>query len=194
MIRSKAERSTMRSLTMGNALARHGSMVRKSPSLKKRMCNWHTVVPRRGPCGTPLIRKPHDPQMPSRQSCSNANGSSPRTVRSSLRTSSISRKDMSEETSLTRYSTNCPGELASCWRQILNVRFMLFVTPLRQVYVLKLERFLVQGRGLPMSPPLPGSDVGEIRVVPLGLALSGLALSAEVAAAGLRPVQGVATH
>ncbi len=47
------------------------------------------------PCGTPLITRPQEPQIPSRQSCSKATGSSPlaRSARS-LRTSSISRNDM----------------------------------------------------------------------------------------------------
>jgi hypothetical protein len=68
MILSNAARSTTRSLTIGNALARHGSSHSSSPSLNLRMCSWHTVVPRSGPCATPLIMKPHMPQMPSRQS------------------------------------------------------------------------------------------------------------------------------
>src|SRR5882724_11205757 len=50
MMRSNAERSTTRSLTTGNARARHGSKITASPSLKNRMCSWHTVVWRRGPC------------------------------------------------------------------------------------------------------------------------------------------------
>ena len=54
-----------------------GSSVNESPSLKKRMESWHTVVPRWPPCATPLIRKPQEPQMPSRQSCSKATGASP---------------------------------------------------------------------------------------------------------------------
>ena len=93
-------RSTTRSFRIGKALARHGSMVIVSPSLKRRMWSWHTVAPRSGPCGTPLITSPHVPQMPSRQSESNAIGSSPFLMRSSLTTSSISRNDMSVETSL----------------------------------------------------------------------------------------------
>src|SRR6266481_4980113 len=44
MMRSNADRSTTRSLTTGNASARHGSSVKASPSLKKRMWSWHTVV------------------------------------------------------------------------------------------------------------------------------------------------------
>ena len=48
-----------------------------SPSLKRRMCSWQTVLPRSGPCGMPLTTSPHVPQMPSRQSESNAIGSSP---------------------------------------------------------------------------------------------------------------------
>ena len=58
------------------------------------MCSWHTVFPGRWPCAIPLTMKPQAPQMPSRQSWSNAIGSSPFAIKSWLRTSSISRKDM----------------------------------------------------------------------------------------------------
>src|SRR5262249_55114856 len=112
-----------RSLLTGHGGARHGSIVIVSPSLKNRMCNWHTVVAGTGPCGLPLITRPHDPQIPSRQSLSNAIGSSPRRVRSSLTMSSISRKDISWLISLASYVTNCPGVFAFFCRQIRNVRF-----------------------------------------------------------------------
>ena len=46
MMRSKALRSTTRSLMTGNAEARHGSIVIVSPSLNLRMWSWHTVPPR----------------------------------------------------------------------------------------------------------------------------------------------------
>ena len=84
----------------GNASARHGSMVISSPSEKLRMCSWHVVVTS-GPWALPEIIRPHMPQMPSRQSESNAIGSSPRALSCSLRTSSISRNDMSSEMSVT---------------------------------------------------------------------------------------------
>ena len=74
-------------------------MVMVSPSLNLRMCSWQTVDPRSGPCGTPLTTRPHMPQMPSRQSESKAIGASPFAMSSSLTTSSISRNDMSGETS-----------------------------------------------------------------------------------------------
>ena len=61
---------------------------------ERRMCNWQVVVCS-GPCAWPLIIRPQVPQMPSRQSWSKATGSSPRRMSSSLRTSSISRKDIS---------------------------------------------------------------------------------------------------
>jgi len=57
------------------------------------------VVVRTGPWASPLIIRPHMPQMPSRQSLSNAIGSSPLEMSDSLSTSSISRKDMSPEMS-----------------------------------------------------------------------------------------------
>jgi len=72
-----------------------------SPSLKARMWSWHTVVRRQGPWATPSITMPHVPQIPSRQSLSNSTASSPFLVSSSLSTSSISRNDMSGETSET---------------------------------------------------------------------------------------------
>src|SRR2546428_7741796 len=68
MIRSKAPRSTTRSLITGNARARHGSIHSSAPSRNERMCSWHVVVARCGPCGRPLITMPHIPQIPSRQS------------------------------------------------------------------------------------------------------------------------------
>src|SRR5712671_3234269 len=71
---------------------------------------------------------------------------------------------------------------------------LLFVTPLCQVNVLEGQRLLVQCRGLARALPLPRGDVGEVGVVALRLPLGGLALHAEVAAAGLRPVQRVEAH
>jgi len=74
-------------------------MTISSPSLKVRMCSWQVAVPAIGPCATPLIITPHEPQMPSRQSWSNAIGASPLPISPSLTTSSISRNDMSGLTS-----------------------------------------------------------------------------------------------
>ena len=98
MMRSNAPRSTTRSLTTGNASERHGSIVMVSPSVNERMWSWQVVVTS-GPCASPLIISPHWPQMPSRQSESNAIGSSPASLSCSLSTSSISRNDMSGDTS-----------------------------------------------------------------------------------------------
>ena len=67
-MRSKALRSTIRSRTTGNGLARNGSIQIVSPSENFRMCSWQVVTPRSLPCGMPLIVSEHDPQMPSRQS------------------------------------------------------------------------------------------------------------------------------
>src|SRR5438045_8838900 len=79
-MRSNALRSTTRSLTTGNAFARHGSIVIVSPSLKCRRCNWQAVVAFWPPCGMPLMTRAHVPQMPSRQSESKAIVSSPRAM------------------------------------------------------------------------------------------------------------------
>ena len=86
-------------------------MVIVSPSSNERMCSWHVVV-RNGPWALPLIISPHMPQMPSRQSLSKATGSSPAMMSRSLRTSSISRNDMSGEMSGTSYVTSPPAASA----------------------------------------------------------------------------------
>src|SRR5439155_133605 len=100
MMRSKAPRSTTRSLITGKARARHGSIHSSAPSGNERMCSWHVVVARRGPWGRPLMTMPHAPQIPSRQSWSNAIGSSWRASSCWFNTSSISRNDMSGLTSV----------------------------------------------------------------------------------------------
>ena len=100
MMRSKAERSTTRSFTMGKALARKGSTVMASPSGKRRMWIWQVVAAPSGSCARPLITRLHIPQMPSRQSWSKATGSAPFLMRTSLRMSSISSRDASGEMSL----------------------------------------------------------------------------------------------
>ncbi len=109
MMRSKAPRSTTRSFTTGKARERQGSTWSTSPSLKWRMWSWQTVVPGIGPWASPLIMKPQEPQIPSRQSCSKATGSSPRPMSCSLRTSSISRKEACSLTSSTSYRTMRPS-------------------------------------------------------------------------------------
>ncbi len=80
-MRSNELRLTIRSFTTGNARERQGSRWSTSPLLKCRMWSWQTVVAGSGPCATPLIMKPQEPQMPSRQSWSKATGSSPRATR-----------------------------------------------------------------------------------------------------------------
>ena len=80
-------------------MARQGSIVIVSPSLKLRMWSWQAVVARRGPWGAPLMTMPQVPQIPSRQSWSKAIGSSRFAMSLSFTTSSISRKDMSGEMS-----------------------------------------------------------------------------------------------
>ena len=96
MIRSKALRSTTRSFTTGKArgppgLDRDLVAVLEAPhvELAGRRC------PASARAATPLIIRPHVPQIPSRQSWSKAIGSSPARSSRSLTTSSISRNDMS---------------------------------------------------------------------------------------------------
>ena len=96
-----------------------------SPSLNFRMCSWHTVDPRSGPCGTPLTTRLHMPQMPSRQSESKTMGGSPVLMSLSLTTSSISRNDMSGETSSAVYGTIRPAPNEPPCRHTSNFRFIL---------------------------------------------------------------------
>ncbi len=72
----------------------------------------------------PLITSEHVPQIPSRQSESNAIGSSPFAINPSFTTSSISRNDMSGMMSVAWYSTIPPGSPAFFCRQTLRVKFM----------------------------------------------------------------------
>ena len=51
---------------------------------------------------------PQEPQIPSRQSCSKATGSSPRSASCSFRTSSISRNEACSVTPVTSYFTMRP--------------------------------------------------------------------------------------
>src|SRR5262245_21257770 len=196
MMRPNALRSTTRSFTTGKALARHGATSIVSPSLNSRMCSWQAVVAFRGPCGTPLMTRPHAPQMPSRQSWSNATGSSPSPMSRSLSTSSTSRNDMSGETSSSSYATIRPRSAASFCRQVFSVSFMpvarSLVGPLDHLHVLVLQDLLVEDRR--GAGVLPGRDVGEVLVVAQRLAVRGLGLGAEVTAAGLGAVQGVDAH
>ena len=60
-----------------------------------------TVVRATGPCGRPFTTTPQEPQIPSRQSCSKATGSSFRATSCSFSTSSSSRKERSAETPAT---------------------------------------------------------------------------------------------
>src|SRR3954470_12243103 len=87
-------------------------------------------MPRPGPCGLPLIVQEQVPQMPSRQSCAKAIGSSPFNVSSSFTTSSSSRNDMSGFTSFAAYSTNFPGAVGPAWRQTRSVTEKSFLEEL----------------------------------------------------------------
>ena len=143
-----------------------------------------------GAVGTPLITRPHVPQMPSRQSESKAIGSSPRAMSCSLTTSSISRNDMSGETSRPRSPPGGPGRwgppaarpggsasLASCSSAASARRSRSAAAP-------------VQGRR-PCRRAFPRRHVREALVVALGLALGRLVLLAEVAAAGFATLERV---
>src|SRR6266567_9501880 len=115
--------------------------------------------------------KPHAPQMPSRQSWSNAIGSLPSCIRRSLTVSSISRNDMSGLTPGTSYVSNFPGASDAVWRHAVSVmRKVCAIVPLlvrtrRRVHELVVQRFLVQLGLVPDALPLPRPDVHEVLVV-----------------------------
>src|SRR5699024_2353382 len=69
------------------------------------------------------MTRPHVPQIPSRQSLSNAIGSSPSRVSRSFNTSSISRNDISGEISSSWYETIWPFASEFFWRHTRNVIF-----------------------------------------------------------------------
>lgn len=108
----------------GNGPALQGSTTIVSPSLNLRMCNWHTVVRRSGPCGMPLIVIEHIPQMPSRQSWSNAIGSLFSATSCSFKMSNISRKELSGLTLSTVYFTKRPFSLLFFCVQTLRCTFI----------------------------------------------------------------------
>ncbi len=99
MMRSNELRSTTRSFSTGKAVARQGSITISSPLSKLRTWSWQAVVRSFGPWGRPSMTMLQVPQMPSRQSWSNAMGSSPLAIRPSFTTSSISRNDMCSDMS-----------------------------------------------------------------------------------------------
>ena len=102
------------------------------------MCSWQVAVPPIGPCATPLIIMPHEPQMPSRQSCSNAIGSSPFSIRRSLTTSSISRNDTSGLMSVGLVRRrSCPSAVARLLAPDVQCRGSLLVAPRGQLHVLE---------------------------------------------------------
>jgi len=68
-----------------------------------------------------LITKEHIPQIPSRQSWSNATGSSLRAIRLSLTMSSISKNEASAGMSFALYSANRPWAVAFFWRHTRRV-------------------------------------------------------------------------
>src|SRR5690606_22871502 len=194
MMRSKPPRSTTRSLITGEAAALHGSIQISSPSRNSRMWSWHAVVSERGPCGTPLIIMPQDPQIPSRQSCSKAIGSWPSSVSRSFTRSSISRNDMCSEMSSAWYRTKRPAWLGPSCRQTCRVSFILLVAPLGELHVLELEGLHVAARPLAAAAELPDGPVRVVVVVAPGLPVGGRVLGAVVRAARLVALERVVAH
>src|SRR3990167_3633242 len=147
----------------------------------------------------PLTIKEHVPQIPSRQSWSNAIGSTFFRVSSSLTISSISRKETSGLIFLASYSLSPPLSLGPFWRQTLSFRFIetpprndtLSITPLNQLHIFKCKRFFMQCRGLAHTLVFPSGHVAEFFIVPERLAVRRLVFFAEMAAAGFFPVKRI---
>src|SRR6185437_9166898 len=177
-----------------------------SPSVKCRMKSWHVAVARMGPCAIPLIIMPHEPQMPSRQSWSNATGCSPRSMRDSFTTSIISRNDMSPLMSAASYTENAPWAVGPACRHTCRVNFTLalqsgavscaalLVAALREVDVLELER-LLQPFGRPvLSAVLPDGDVRKVFVVAQRLAVRRLIFLPKMRAARFPALERVSAN
>ena len=126
-ILSNALLSTIRSLITGNGFALHGSTHNVSPSLKYLIDKRQVVTAGTGPWGWPLIYIPHEPHIPSRQSWSNATGSLSSSTSFLLSASSISRKDISGDTSSILYVAKFPFAPAFFCRHIFNVRFIILL-------------------------------------------------------------------
>src|SRR5574344_129240 len=129
--------------------------------------------------------------MPSRQSWSKAKPSLPCLICCSFTMSSISRKDMSSSMPLILTVSNCPLDLASFWRQIFNVKFILLVAPGRKVNVFKCQGFLGKFGLLISALIFPGTHVTEVLVIALRFAFGSLAFLTEMTAAGFFAVERV---
>src|SRR5262245_42907715 len=102
------------------------------------------------------------PQIPSRQSCSNAIGSLPSDSSFSLTTSSISRNDISGETSIARCVSNFPSAFGLFCRQTWSVRFIgLFVAPLGRRHFFVDDRFFVADR-IAVAAMFPNGRMEEL--------------------------------
>src|SRR5680860_32170 len=182
---------------IGKAAARHGSTVISSPSANFRMWSWHVAVPRDGPWAWPLIIMEQDPQIPSRQSWSNATGSRPSAASRSFKTSNISRNDMSGLMSAMSCSSNEPGTSGPAWRHTRSLRCIddpLLIAALGELDVVEGQRLLVEHGRRSDALELPRAHVREVLVVAERLALFGLMLHAEVTAAALFAVARVEAH
>src|SRR5688572_1622929 len=91
-----------------------------------------------------------------------------------------------------------PGVSGLAWRQTWSFTCIRasssLVRALGKVDVLERQGLLVEDGRAAVAAPLPRRDVGELLVVAEGLALGGLALLPEVAAAGLLAGEGVTDH
>ena len=199
MIRSKAPRSTTRSLMTGKAVARQGSMSMRVAVLEAAHVELAGGGARRaGRAAAPLITTPHVPQIPSRQSWSKAIGSSPFWISPSLTTSSISRNDMSGLTSFGLVGDEAARVAsASFCRQTCRVRFILhcrsLVAPLRRGGRSRRSAARRCGSGFLPSPVYSQAATWQKCSSSRSASPSvGLVLLAEVAAAGLLALERVA--
>ena len=151
-----------------------------------------------GPWAWPLIISEHVPQIPSRQSWSNVIGSRPSLMSRSLTRSSISRNDISSLTSGASSTSKRPSSVGT----VLSPDPECEVEGLSSTCSSERRGGRSRTRAAPCAAlPWPGSpvhshalDVGEVLVVAHRLALLGLVLDSEVAAAGLLAVEGVQAH
>src|SRR5215467_9302164 len=87
-----------------------------------------------------------------------------------------------------------PWSRAFFCRQTWSVSFILLVTPLRRLHVVKDQRLLVQCIRLPSAFELPSRHVRIISIVPQSFAVGRLIFLAKMSATGFVAVQRVHAH
>ena len=185
---------------IGNPAARHGSTVIVAPSCELAQVELAGRGAGLGPCARPLIIMAHEPQMPSRQSWSNATGSSPSRVE--LLVEDVEQLEERHVGADVAHLVGLEpaGRVRARLPPHLEVQIHACVSRLTCSCAARARRSRTSSGSLCstcawFSPvPLPRGDVREVVVVAERLAVLGLVLDPEVPAAALLAVAGVAAR